>query len=1479
MACGICHAQVPQLITSQAVLRDANGALVDNQTIGVRVSIRQGAANGPIVYSETHTPTTNANGLYTLLVGNGTPTTGTFSSINWGQNTYFVVSEADPTGGTRYTMQTVQQLVSVPYALYASHSMRSDTATMALHLAGLTDSINNALRNITVIHDTLTSYVYSVQRDTHYIIELDTLFHIDTLYSIITINNWDTLVFSTHDTTHVINNVYHRDTTHSYDTLVRITRDTTHVINNIYHHDTTHVINNIYHRDTLILITHDTIHNSSSTIDTHYVDSTIQAEFAARCYATCASFDSLRQHNVWQDSLIEVLRILTGDRQAPIEGQLPGNFSNSDSSTISFSKGNLQYQASTSTWRFAEQQYDYLGSNAGNTQSNLSLRATQSEWIDLFGFGTSGWNSGANSYQPYSNSNSSSDYRVGGSVSQGLTGDYANADWGIYNAISNGGNEAGLWRTLSIDEWAYILYTRTASTVNDVANARYSKVTVCGHQGLLLFPDSYTHPSEVPLPTNINQTSASFGGTIYDATQWGLMEQAGVVFLPLSGYRTGSSLGEPSYVGNYWSSSVTDGNANHIDFYPGYVYATHDYTPRTRAQGLFVRLVRNGSHTDEQSSHIMQESLDSLRRMYDSLCHLNDSLFILHDSLRTRLQRRIDSLIVHAATPTNPCTGRTTYGIAVISTTDHFTWIDGNTYTASTSSSSYTLRGANAEGCDSVIRLYLTLNDIPPTGSLSCTGTATTGIDTKVRCDSYTWIDGRTYAANTTTPTYTLRGVNATGCDSTVTLHLTIRHSSYGTDQHHVPASLTWIDGNTYTSSNNTARHTYVGANAEGCDSVVRLSLAVGSIVDGALPGQFSVGNDRQVQFSMGNLQYQGASDTWRFALNQYDYVGNAAGNTAAGETQTEWTDLFAWGTSGWASGAASYLPYARSSTNADYLAGSLAVSYPYADWGIYNAISNGGNRAMLWRTLSNDEWNYLLHTRAITQRFCCATVNEVQGLIIFPDQYVHPVGVRVPQSCNSTSASYGSNRYSLAEWQQMEAASAVFLPAAGRLDLSSGGGHKTGLFYWTSTTANDNQGRFVGGGSMATCNKSQGLAVRLVRDHCSGRTTTGIDVQQACDSYTWIDGSSYGTTTSLPYTTVHNVAGCDSIINLHLTIHHSTVTADRHIDTLPITWIDGRTYSSNATAHYHTISSHGCDSDIMLVFTLRRTTHEGVLLGRFSVNANGDQVQFSKGNLQYQASTSTWRFAENQYDFIGNAPGNTTAEADRATQSDWIDLFGWATSGYHDPNDAGNLYYQPYSSNNSNGYGPSSTTAGWELWGTDNGKYDWGWYNSISNGGNDDSIWRTLSRGEWEFLLNSRTTQCSFDGTIVSARYCAAKVNDKNGAILFPDIYIHPTSIIVPTNINSNPTNYNANIYTLEQWRIMEAAGAVFLPAAGYRNGLSFSGVTSFTAYWTSTFVGGTAARAMYCLNAAQAANSANQPPRHYGYSVRLVHDVIVPF
>ena len=115
-------AQSPEKFSYQAVVRNASNQLVTNANVGVRVSVLQGTADGTPVYVETHVASTNANGLVTLEIGGGEAQQGVFADINWGVGPYFLKTEVDPAGGESYTVTSVQQMLSVPYALYSKEA-------------------------------------------------------------------------------------------------------------------------------------------------------------------------------------------------------------------------------------------------------------------------------------------------------------------------------------------------------------------------------------------------------------------------------------------------------------------------------------------------------------------------------------------------------------------------------------------------------------------------------------------------------------------------------------------------------------------------------------------------------------------------------------------------------------------------------------------------------------------------------------------------------------------------------------------------------------------------------------------------------------------------------------------------------------------------------------------------------------------------------------------------------------------------------------------------------------------------------------------------------------------------------------------------------------------------------------------------------------------------------------------------------------
>jgi hypothetical protein len=146
---------------------------------------------------------------------------------------------------------------------------------------------------------------------------------------------------------------------------------------------------------------------------------------------------------------------------------------------------------------------------------------------------------------------------------------------------------------------------------------------------------------------------------------------------------------------------------------------------------------------------------------------------------------------------------------------DSFTWVDGITYFASNFTATHTFVGGGSNGCDSTVSLNLTLNN------------STTGVEYHIACDSFTWVDGITYFASNFTATHTFVGGGSNGCDITVSLNLTLYNSTTGVEYHIACDSFTWVDGITYFASNFTATHTFIGGGSNGCDSTASLNLTL----------------------------------------------------------------------------------------------------------------------------------------------------------------------------------------------------------------------------------------------------------------------------------------------------------------------------------------------------------------------------------------------------------------------------------------------------------------------------------------------------------------------------------------------------------------------------------------------------------------------------------------------------------------------------
>ncbi|MBQ7698229.1 MAG: hypothetical protein IJT35_06595 [Paludibacteraceae bacterium] len=524
----------------------------------------------------------------------------------------------------------------------------------------------------------------------------------------------------------------------------------------------------------------------------------------------------------------------------------------------------------------------------------------------------------------------------------------------------------------------------------------------------------------------------------------------------------------------------------------------------------------------------------------------------------------------------------------------------------------------------------------------------------------------------------------------------------------------------------------------------------------GAVRGVFTVARGTQVVFSRGNLQYTASTNEWRFATNQYDIIGEA--NKSIGKnTYGGAIDLFGWGTGGTPTKTAcsdcsttfpivGNDPENKGTWDSNRRRAAMEDGYnDFIDWG-NNAITNGGNVSGQWRTLTADEWDYVIRLRdKAAMLFSLGKVAGVNGFILLPDEWTLPdnltfvdaqsVGMDISQEgyfTNINESNFELNDYTVAQWQSMQNNGAVFLPAAGsRAETLCNNIGQYG-YYWSST-ADEAASAFSLSftesivAPRVTEPRASGQAVRLVADYSEGEEPTVEDAE----------------------------------VNTNMTYHP------------------------------------------------------------FTINADGGQISFSQGNLQYQAAPNkVFRFAGKQTDYIGE--DNNKLKTD---YTGWIDLMAYPT---------GNLNYRDY--------GPAFACAacvetGGEMSGDDDFDSptrrnspmsddipftEFG-DNTILNAGN--YTWRTLTANEWGYLFLNRKDAADLFGF--------ATVDNVRGVVILPDDWSLPSgSTFVPASEKMNIADgdvyelkegesaYTLNIYssTDMSWQKMEAAGAVFLPAAGYR-------------------------------------------------------------
>jgi hypothetical protein len=510
--------------------------------------------------------------------------------------------------------------------------------------------------------------------------------------------------------------------------------------------------------------------------------------------------------------------------------------------------------------------------------------------------------------------------------------------------------------------------------------------------------------------------------------------------------------------------------------------------------------------------------------------------------------------------------------IDTITACGSYTWINGQTYTSSTNTVVYTIQDTANAGCDTNITLNLTiLNDVHQTQfitacssytwidgntytSSNSTAThsltsangcdsvlhinltilnSTTGTDVQTACGSYTWIDGNTYTSSNSTATYTLSGSN--GCDSVVTLNLTILNSSSSTDNITACESYTWLDGNTYTSSNSTA--TYTTQNAQGCDSVISLNLTINPSVN-------------QTQFITACESY-----TW-IDGNTYTTSNNTASDTLARSNGCD-------------SIIHLNLTILNPSTGIDVV--SACDSYTWIDGNTYSSSNSSATHTLVGANGCDSvvTLNLIIlnSSTSIDTIVACESYTWLDGNTYTSSNSTATYTTQNAQGCDSVITLYLTINSAINQTQ--------FITACGSYTWIDGNTYTS-----ANTTATHLMTRSNG------CDSILHLNLSMLSPSSSSAVIT------RCDSYTWIDGNTYTESNDSATVTLTNSVGCDSVITLDLTILNSTSSTDTIEACETYTWIDGKTYNaSNNTATLEIFNSSGCDSIIHLDLTIHEAT------------------------------------------------------------------------------------------------------------------------------------------------------------------------------------------------------------------------------------------------------------------------------------------------
>lgn len=849
------------------------------------------------------------------------------------------------------------------------------------------------------------------------------------------------------------------------------------------------------------------------------------------------------------------------------EGALTGEFTvNKYGDKVHMSKGNLQFcrtegthlradgSIAQGTWRFAENQYDLLSSD-------------DTKWIDEFGWGTSGYDNTANDpfaihFQPWDYSTDTitvgnpeeakkyNPFGYGPSKNQpyrALIRSSSYYDWGVYNSISNGGNTPQTWRSLTAEEWEYIQNDRpNAEKLNNLA-------VVCGVSGWLLLPDGF----KLPEGLSFTYEKKEWQNNVFDAEAWSKLETAGAVFLPVLFEKVGTK--RMHYT--YWNAgSESNASAGFIGIELSNDRALGNLENRliSRYNHYYVRLAQDiptdvvfaeeksldgvFSVSEDTKVNFSQGNLQcyASKKLFQFAEQQYDYLGLQNEDARFRYTFNGWFDLFVWGNGQDPCYADDRFQ-------PFFDWGNNPIHnggnephqwrTLTKEEWKYLFRGRpNAEQLFGLGKLH----DVQGLILLPDNWTLPSGVNFVPAASSTFSLneEENKYISQTkayTDNVYTISNWRIMESAGAVFLPAALLRQ-YGSVNNSISQGVYWT-------SDGIVEPALGGFTIQfKAEEIVYATDMVLSYYQGAsvrlvkevevevepkvLTGLFSVADNKQVRFSQGNLQCKSNSDLWRFATEQYTIIG---ANNAKATVPNTWIDLFGFATSGKLTA-----PWETSKSSSFYATGDIegSIAGTDYDWLARNGdkISNGGEQD--WRLLSASEWDYLLNTRqeAATKQGQ-AVINGVKGYVLLPDEWERPVGISFAPMPNN----YTDNVYDGEDWQKMETAGAVFLPAAGDRYGTDVNGLTAGYgYYWTGDLSEQYADMAIrltiSSSEKAKCGISMrcnGSSIRPVADYEKAQTSLDANSADRLDeAYKVFDNSHIYII--LPDGRKYNIFGCE---------------------------------------------------------------------------------------------------------------------------------------------------------------------------------------------------------------------------------------------------------------------------------------------------------------------------------------------------------------